>query len=186
MRPWRVGRAEKPHDYASWLRGSLKAHPCTCIELAESFRPPFGRFLRQLASPNREVGQRHAALRAALLLMTLTHPPVPVGKCWTEKPLAGRAMDCASSVAGTGCAFDRTRPVLAYPRGAAAWATGHRVASFGDFSLREKSYWVGGSRTIRLTHLVTAEQERSGGRQHGETLDQFGDSQQQGRSDRRE
>ena len=34
MRPWRVGRAIKPHDYASWLRGSLTAHLCADSELA--------------------------------------------------------------------------------------------------------------------------------------------------------
>ena len=65
MRPWRVGRAMKPHDYASWLRGSLKAHPCSCSELAESIWPPCGRFFRHLASPNRDEGQQHAARRAA-------------------------------------------------------------------------------------------------------------------------
>ncbi len=58
MAPGWVGRAMKPHDCASWLRGSLKAHPCTCSELAESIRPPCGRFLRQLADPKRGVRQK--------------------------------------------------------------------------------------------------------------------------------
>ena len=65
MRSWRVGRAMEPHDCASWLRGSLKAHPCACGELAESIRPPFGRFLLQLASPKRYEDQKHAAQTAA-------------------------------------------------------------------------------------------------------------------------
>ena len=64
---------------------------------------------------------------------------------------------------GTGCAFSRTRPVLAHPHGFTVRATGHRVASFGDLPLREKSYWVGGSRTIRLTHLAIAKQRGTAG-----------------------
>ena len=34
MRPWRVGRAMKPHDYTSWLRGLTTVHPCTDAKLA--------------------------------------------------------------------------------------------------------------------------------------------------------
>ena len=34
MRPWRVGRAMKPHDYASWLRVSLTAGRCADSELS--------------------------------------------------------------------------------------------------------------------------------------------------------
>ena len=71
--------------------------------------------------------QRDALCKAAALRRLpglLTHPLVPVGKCWTDQPLAGRAMD--------------------------------RVASFGYFSLREKSDSRAGRREKRLTSLAKA------------------------------
>ncbi len=32
-------------------------------------------------------------------MLPLTHPPVPVGKCWTDQPLAGRAGSASSAAA---------------------------------------------------------------------------------------
>ena len=37
MRPWRAGRAMKPHDYTSWLRGLTTVHPCTDAKLARIY-----------------------------------------------------------------------------------------------------------------------------------------------------
>ena len=61
---------------------------------------------------------------------------------------------------GTGCAFDRTRPVLAKSCGFTARPTGHRAASLGYFSLREKSDSRAGRREKRLTSLATADNHK--------------------------
>ena len=61
---------------------------------------------------------------------------------------------------GTGCAFSRTRPVLAYPHGFTVRATGHRAASLGYFSVREKSDSRAGRRAKRLTGLAIAKKEK--------------------------
>ncbi len=76
---------------------------------------------------------------------------------------------------GTGCAFSRTRPVLAQSCGFTARPTGHRDASLGYFSVRQKSDSLAGRREKRLTRRATAKQEDSA-RLPGETLDQIGDS----------
>ena len=66
---------------------------------------------------------------------------------------------------GTGCAFDRTRPALAKSGGFIARPTGHRDASFGFFSLREKSDSLAGRRDKRCTNLASGNQrEAAGGR----------------------
>ena len=88
--------------------------------------------------------------------MLSIYPPFPVGEYWAEKPLAGRAMDRADSVAGTGCAFDRTRPVLAYPFGEAEWATGEGRIFWLSFLCEQKSDSRAGRREKRFTNLVTA------------------------------
>ncbi len=173
MRPWRIGRAVKPHDYTRWLRGSLKAHPCTCSELAESIRPPCGHFRTHLASPKRDEGQRHAAsLRKAValrrLLRLLIYPPFPVGECWAEKPLAVRVRDRADWVAGAGMRLQRNPTSARAPvrrsrmgdrRGAHLWPT---------FLCEEKDGAAGGSPAKRLSRLATASSYEK--RHEGRTL----------------
>ncbi len=145
MRPWRVGRAMKPHDFASWLRGSLTAHPCADSELARIHSGhPLGLFSasspprigRQVKSTQRDVLRKVAALRRVPL--SLTHPPVPVGKCWTDQPLAGRMRDarlrlrhrmCLQPNPASACAPARLHRAGDRPSGRIFWLL---------FSAREK------------------------------------------------
>ncbi|MFZ2235311.1 MAG: hypothetical protein WBP11_09260, partial [Dokdonella sp.] len=86
--------------------GSLTAHPCADSELARihsghpagrlaAISPP--RIGMKINRTQRKALRKAAALRRLLLLVT--HPPVPVGKCWTDQPLAGRARDRVASAA---------------------------------------------------------------------------------------
>ena len=161
MRPWRVGRAMKPPDYASWLRGSLTARPCADSELARIHSGhPCGPFLRLLASPKRGQVQQHAARSAVPLI----HPPVSCRQVLDGSVACGPREGSRGFGCGTGCAFSRTRPVLVHPRGFTVRATGHRVASFGNFSPREKSDSLAGRRLKRLTCLTTVDKRAQRGR----------------------
>ena len=169
MRPWRVGRAMKLHDYARWLRGSLTAHPCAGSELAripsghpagfsESTSPP--RNGLKVNSTQRCALRKKAAASRRLPLL-VTHPPVPVGKCWTEQPLAGRAMDragrdqmCPAAAQDVPSAepgqYLRTRTVSPCGR----QATGAHLLV--TFLCEQKSDSAGGSRKKRSINLATA------------------------------
>ena len=171
MRPWRVGRAKKPHDYASWLRGSLTALPCADSELSRIHSGhPEG--LLSANSPPRngmkvKCTQRSALRNAAAsrwLRFLSTHRPflsASAGRKSRLRDARGRRVFGR----GTGCAFDRTRPALAKSGGFIARPTGHRDASFGFFSLREKSDSLAGRRDKRCTNLASGNQrEAAGGR----------------------
>ncbi len=163
MRPRRVDRAMKPHDYASWLRGSLTARPCADSELARIHSGhPAGLF--SAISPPRngmkvKSTQRFALRKAAAsrrMLRLLTHPPVPVGKCWTDQPLAGRdgsassaaAQDVPSAEPGQ-CLRTRTAsPCGRQAIGTHLWPT---------FLCEEKGRAAGGSPAKRLTSRATAQ-----------------------------
>ncbi len=134
--------------------------------------------LRALPPPSRlpeSGGTSEAALRSCAV--PLTHPPVPVGKYWTEKPLAGRAMDRVASAAAQDVASaepgqcSRTRTAL--PCGRQAIGS-HLLATF---LCEQKGSSLAGRREKRLPSLATANMRaEEGGRR--ETLDQTGDSQQ--------
>ncbi len=149
----------KPHDYASWLRGSLTAHPCADSELARIHSGhPAGLF--SATSPPRNGIQVKSTQRCCVSSPLAANDfdfdlPARSGRQVLDGPAACGTRWERVFGRGTGCAFDRTRPVLAQSCGFIARPTGHRDASFGYFSLREKSDWVGGSRTIRMTHLAT-------------------------------
>ena len=104
MRPWRVGRAVKQHDCAIWLRGLLTSHPCAGSELARiPSGHPAGLFCA--TSPPRNGMNVKGTQQCCVVRhrrMLVNHPPVPVGKCWTDQSLAGRARDRADCVAGAG------------------------------------------------------------------------------------
>ena len=156
-RPWRVCRAEKPHDYASWLRRSVKAHPCTCSELAESIRPPCGHFRIHLASPKREEDQKKKQHSADALRCAFDSPARSCRQVVDGSAACGPREGSPGFGCDTGCPFSRTRPVLAHPHGFTVRATGHRAASLAHVSLRGERW---GAR-----------------RQASETLDQSGNSQ---------
>ncbi len=167
MRPWRVGRAVKPHDCASRLRGSLTARPCADSELArihsghpagfsESTSPP--RNGMKIKSTQRAL-RRAAAARRTLLLVT--HAPVPVGKCWTDQPLAGHAMDRVASAAAQDVPSAEPGQCLRTRTASPCERQAIGTHLWGTLSVRQKSNRVGGSRTIRLTSLATASQRQS-------------------------
>ena len=96
------------------------------------------------------------AARRRPLTLPLIHLPVPVGTCWTEKPLAGRARDRADSAAAQDVPSAEPGQCL---RSRAAPPHDRQVIGshlLVTFLCEQKSYWVGGSRTIRLTSLVMA------------------------------
>ena len=121
------------------------------------FGPPCGPLLRQLASPKREVGQKKKAAQRSCAV-PLIYPPVSCRQVLDGSAACGPREGSRGFGCGTGRAFSRTRPVLAYPHGFIVGATGHRVASFGHFSLREKSDSLAGRRVKRLTRLAGAQQ----------------------------
>ncbi|MGB4858829.1 MAG: hypothetical protein WBP11_05820 [Dokdonella sp.] len=51
----------------------------------------------KIKGTQRDALRKVAAVRRMLWLVT--HPPVAVGKCWTDQPLAGHAMDRVASAA---------------------------------------------------------------------------------------
>ena len=163
MAPGRVGRAMKPHDCASWLRGSLTAHPCADSELARIHSGhPAGLFCAtspprngmEVKSTRREALRKAAASRR--LLWLVTYPPFPVGECWADQPPAGRARDRADWVAGAGMRLQHNPTSTRGPvrrsrmgdwRGAHLWPT---------FLCEEKGGAAGGSPAKRLTRLAEA------------------------------
>ncbi len=164
MRPWRVGRAMKPHDYASWLRGSLTAHPCADSELARIHSGhPAGLFSANSPPRNgmKVKGTQRCCVvrRQRRMLRLLIHPPVPVGKCWTDQPLAGRAGSASSAAAQDVPSAEpgqclRTRTASPCGRqaiGSHLWPT---------FLCEEKGRAAGGSPAKRLTSLATANKEK--------------------------
>ena len=117
-------------------------------------------FLRNLASPERDEGRKRKAAQRSDAV-PLTHPPVPVGKSWTDQPLAGRAMDCASSAAAQDVPSAepgqclRSRAASPHDRqaiGSHLWPT---------LLCEEKGGAVGGSPAKRLTSLATANTDRA-------------------------
>ena len=109
--------------------------------------------------------------------MLVTLMPVPVGKYWTDKPRAGRAMDCASSAAAQDVPsaepgqLPRTR--TAQPGGRHA-----RDASLAHVSLRGERWLARRQARETLYKPGVRQQVKSGGWQPGETLDQTGESQE--------
>ena len=141
MRPWRVGRAMKMHDCASWLRGSLTARPCADSELARIHSGhPSGLFCA--SSPPRNgrllncTQRRCAVRRVQRMLLTLIYPPVSCRQVLDGSAACGPREGSRGFGCGTGCAFSRTRPAIADPHGFIVRATGHRVASLGYVSVR--------------------------------------------------
>ena len=127
------------------------------------FGPPCGLFRIHLASPNgMKIKSTQRALRRAAasrrMLWSVIHQPVPVGKCWTDQPLAGHARDRVASAAAQDVPsaepgqYLRTRTASSCGRqatGTHLWAT---------FLCEQKGSSAGGSPAKRLTSLVTSDQ----------------------------
>ena len=86
----------------------------------------------------------------------MTHPPVSVGKCWTDQPLAGHALDRVDSAAAQDVPSAepgqclRSRAASSHDRqaiGTHLWPT---------FLCEEKGGALAGRREKRLTSLATA------------------------------
>ena len=118
------------------------------------FGPPCGPFRTLLADPKRdEDQQQYSAPRCAV---PLTLMPVPVGKWWTEKPLAGRARDRVASAAAHD--VPSAEPGQRLQRRETSPHDRQAIGShlLVTFLCEQKSDWVGRSRTIRLTRLAQA------------------------------
>ena len=113
--------------------------------------------------------------------MPLIHPPVSCRQVLDGSAACGPREGSRGFGCGTGCAFSRTRPALAYPRGFIVRATGHRVASFGAFSVRSEKTLGRRQPNHTLYTPCESSHERSDQKPPGETPesrpDQSGDSQ---------
>ena len=142
----------KPHDYASWLRGSLTAHPCADSELAQIHSGhPAGLF--SATSPPRNGIQVNstAQLRCAVDSPARSCRRVLDGSA-ASGTREGRASSAAAQDVPSAELGQCLRTRTASPCGRQAIGP-HLLVTF---LCEQKSDWVGGSRTIRLTSLATA------------------------------
>ena len=151
----------KPRDYARWLRGSLTARPCADSELARIHSGhPAGLFCANSPPRNGSQFKSTQGIRCvrsplAASAFDFDSPARSCRRVLDGKAVCGTRNGLRVFGCGTGCAFSRTRPVLAQSCGFIARPTGHRAASLGYFSLREKSDSLAGRREKRLTRLAT-------------------------------
>ena len=200
MAPGRVGRAKKPHDYARCLRGSLTALPCAGSELARIHSGHRAGFSESTSPPRNGIQvnctQRCCVVRrfaAGAVDVAFDSTALSCRRLLDGSAACGPRDGSRGFGCGTGCAFSRTRPVAAYPCGAAARATREGRIFGPRFSARRKSLssdlirgW--GARRQASETLCkpgVSQQARSGGPQPGKKLDQFGDYQTERRSGNR-
>ncbi|MFZ2234979.1 MAG: hypothetical protein WAV67_01235, partial [Dokdonella sp.] len=107
-------------------------------------------------STARSIAALSAALWRMLPLLTVTHPPVPVGKYWTDQPLAGHAMDRVASAAAQDVPSAEPGKCL---RTRTALPCGRQVIGSHlspTFLCEEKGGSLAGRREKRLTRLAEA------------------------------